>query len=86
MKKLLLVLPLLAACQPTPDANPPAGFSVADEPIPEAVLAAVPADVRLDQIVARDGCYYVFVHNQIRPVVTAEMRASGFDNQPYCIG
>ncbi|QDC09129.1 hypothetical protein FHY55_07690 [Oceanicola sp. D3] len=85
MRKALILLPFLAACQPTPSAVP-AGYAVADGPIPEEVMAAVPADVRLDQIVVRDACYYIFYEGAIYPVTTQDMRDAGFDGQPYCIG
>ncbi|MGR3795567.1 hypothetical protein [Vannielia sp. SX4] len=85
MKKALILLPFLAACQTT-TSGAPAGYAPADQPIPEKVMASVPADVRLDQIVVRDGCYYIFYEGAIYPVTTQEMRDGGFDGQPYCIG
>ncbi|MBS8225081.1 hypothetical protein [Vannielia litorea] len=85
MKKALILVAFIAACQTT-TGNLPAGYVVADQPIPEAVMAAVPADVRLDQIVVRDACYYIFYEGAIYPVTTQEMRDAGFDGQPYCIG
>ncbi len=85
MRAALICLPLLAACQ-TSTGGLPAGYSTAGQPIPEEVMAAIPADVRLDQIVMRDGCYYIFYEGAVYPVTTQGMRDAGFDGQPYCIG
>ncbi|MCO6382891.1 hypothetical protein [Oceanicola sp. 502str15] len=85
MRKALILLPFLAACQST-TGGAPAGYAVADPPIPQKVMSAIPADLRLDQIVVRDGCYYMFYEGAIYPITTQEMRDAGFDGQPYCIG
>ncbi|SIO02671.1 hypothetical protein [Vannielia litorea] len=85
MRTALAFLLVLAACQTT-SGGLPAGYFPAGQPIPEEVMAAVPADVRLDQIVVRDGCYYIFQEGAIYPVTTQSMRDAGFDGQPYCIG
>ncbi len=85
MRKMILLLPLLAGCQST-GGGLPQGYEVADPPIPDEVLSGVPADVRLDQIVVRDGCYYYLgAEGQIYPIPSRAMRDGGFGG-PYCVG
>ncbi|HBZ43289.1 MAG TPA: hypothetical protein DEO85_04365 [Maritimibacter sp.] len=71
----------------------PRHYVIAEDPIPQAVLDAVPADTKRGHIFTfrdpADGpggpCDDYLKGTEIQPVVTAEMRTAGFTDQPYCI-
>ena len=71
----------------------PAGYSVADHPIPPEVMAAVPADTALTDIIAYvddsmgpgGPCYYYRRDGKLYPATTAGMAEGGLAGKPYCI-
>ena len=64
----------------------PTGYAVAEPPLPEPVAAAIPGDLRLSEVLVRDGCYYYLSAGTVFPVVTFGALAAGMPDQPWCLG
>ena len=64
----------------------PTGYAVAEPPLPEPVAAAIPGDLRLSEVLVKDGCYYYLSAGTVFPVVTFAALAAGMPDQPWCVG
>jgi hypothetical protein len=64
----------------------PAGYARAALPLPPEVSNAIPGDLRLADVLVKDGCYYYISAGTVFPVVTFEALAAGMPDQPYCLG
>ena len=64
----------------------PAGYAMAELPLPEPVAAAIPGDLRLSEVLVKDGCYYYISAGTVFPVVTFGALAAGMPDQPWCLG
>ena len=64
----------------------PPGYTVAQLPLPEPVSAAIPGDLRLSDVMVRNGCYYYISAGTVFPVVTFDALSAGKPDQPWCTG
>ena len=69
-------------------ATVPAGYQLADQPIPEEVERIAPADVPGWDILVKDNCYFLRYGDIVYPATydTTTDHASRMAAQPYCIG
>ena len=81
----LLIVALVAGCGGS-RMQVPTGYAVAEPPLPEPVAAAIPGDLRLSEVLVKNGCYDYLSAGTVFPVVTFAALAAGKPDQPWCTG
>ena len=81
----LVVMGLVAGCGGR-EMKVPEGYARAELPLPEPVSAAIPGDLRLSDVLVKNGCFYYISAGTVFPVVTFEALAAGKPDQPWCLG